>query len=133
MALVTKNDVTQIFAIQAPSIDLPPTFANYPRGWDTARSNNGKPTNITVVRPKIDRVRRNGISLTSGKNVFVDSPIVSNVTTIDGIAPTEPASSQLTVDFIKPMINTNYIVLAHAKYTSSPDEQVDTIWESSLV
>lgn len=44
MALVTKNDVTQIFAIQAPSIDLPPTFANYPRGWDTARSNNGKPT-----------------------------------------------------------------------------------------
>ena len=50
------------------------------------------PTNITVVRPKIDRVRRNGISLTSGKDVFVDSPIVSNVTTIDGIAPTEPAS-----------------------------------------
>lgn len=46
---------------------------------------------------------------------------------------TKPASSQLTVDFIKPMINTNYIVLAHAKYTSSPDEQVDTIWESSLV
>lgn len=44
MALVTKNDVTQIFATQAPSIDLPPTFANYPRGWDTARSNNGKPT-----------------------------------------------------------------------------------------
>ena len=36
MALVTKNDVTQIFAIQAPSIDLPPTFANYPRGWDMA-------------------------------------------------------------------------------------------------
>lgn len=50
------------------------------------------PTKITVVRPKIDRVRRNGISLTSGKNVFVDSPIVSNVTTIDGITPTEPAS-----------------------------------------
>ena len=46
---------------------------------------------------------------------------------------TKPASSQLPVDFIKPMINTNYIVLAHAKYTSSPDEQVDTIWESSLV
>ena len=46
---------------------------------------------------------------------------------------TKPASSQLTVDFIKPMINTNYIVLAHAKYTCSPDEQVDTIWESSLV
>ncbi len=46
---------------------------------------------------------------------------------------TKPTSSQLTVDFIKPMINTNYIVLAHAKYTRSPDEQVDTIWESSLV
>lgn len=50
------------------------------------------PTNITVIRPKIDRVRRNGISLTSGKNIFIDSPIVSNVTTIDGIAPTDPAS-----------------------------------------
>ena len=46
---------------------------------------------------------------------------------------TKPASSQLTVDFIKPMINTNYIVLAHAKYTSLTDEQVDMIWESSLV
>ena len=46
---------------------------------------------------------------------------------------TKPASSQLTVDFIKPMINTNYIVLAHAKYTSSPDEQVDMIWEKALV
>ena len=46
---------------------------------------------------------------------------------------TKPASSQLTVDFIKPMINTNYIVLAHAKYTSSSGELVDTIWESSFV
>ena len=43
MALVTKNDVTHIFAIQAPKVDLPPAFANYPTGWDTARSNNGKP------------------------------------------------------------------------------------------
>ena len=61
-------------------------------GKNWANNTNDIPTNITVVRPKIDRVRRNGISLTSGKNVFVDSPIVSNVTTIDGITPTEPAS-----------------------------------------
>jgi len=32
MALVTKNDVTQIFAIQAPIQDTPAAFANYPTG-----------------------------------------------------------------------------------------------------
>ena len=61
-------------------------------GKNWGNNTNDIPKNITVVRPKIDRVRRNGIALTSGKNVFIDSPIVSNVTTIDGIAPTEPAS-----------------------------------------
>ena len=42
MTLVTKNDVTQIFAIQAPLVDLPPTFANYPTGRGVSRVNNGK-------------------------------------------------------------------------------------------
>lgn len=37
---------------------------------------------------------------------------------------TKPASSQLTVNFIKPMTDTNYIVLAYAKYTTSPNEQI---------
>ncbi|MFM2332299.1 MAG: Acinetobacter phage phiAB1 [Pseudomonadota bacterium] len=69
MALVTKNDVTQIFAIQAPSVDLPPTFANYPRGWDTARSNNGKPTikQFNYIQQRTDQnvlwIHQNGAGL----------------------------------------------------------------------
>lgn len=69
MALVTKNDVTQIFAIQAPSIDLPPTFANYPRGWDTARTNNGKPTikQFNYIQQRTDQnvlwIHQNGAAL----------------------------------------------------------------------
>ena len=69
MALVTKNDVTQIFAIQAPAIDLPPTFANYPRGWDTARSNNGKPTikQFNYIQQRTDQnvlwIHQNGAAL----------------------------------------------------------------------
>ena len=69
MALVTKNDVTQIFAIQAPSVDLPPTFANYPRGWDTARSNNGKPTikQFNFIQQRTDQnvlwIHQNGAAL----------------------------------------------------------------------
>lgn len=69
MALVTKNDVTQIFAIQAPSIDLPPTFANYPRGWDTARDNNGKPTikQFNYIQQRTDQnvlwIHQNGAAL----------------------------------------------------------------------
>lgn len=69
MALVTKNDVTQIFAIQAPEVDLPPTFANYPRGWDTARSNNGKPTikQFNYIQQRTDQnvlwIHQNGAAL----------------------------------------------------------------------
>lgn len=69
MALVTKNDITQIFAIQAPLVDLPPTFANYPRGWDTARSNNGKPTikQFNYLQQRTDQnvlwIHQNGAAL----------------------------------------------------------------------
>ena len=69
MALVPKNDVTQIFAIQAPEVDLPPTFANYPRGWDTARSNNGKPTikQFNYIQQRTDQnvlwIHQNGAAL----------------------------------------------------------------------
>lgn len=69
MALVPKNDVTQIFAIQAPEVDLPPTFANYPRGWDTARSNNGKPTikQFNYLQQRTDQnflwIHQNGAAL----------------------------------------------------------------------
>lgn len=69
MALIPKNDVTQIFAIQAPAIDLPPTFANYPRGWDTARTNNGKPTikQFNYIQQRTDQnvlwIHQNGAAL----------------------------------------------------------------------
>ena len=46
---------------------------------------------------------------------------------------TKPASSQLTVNFIKPMIDTNYIVLAHAKYTLAPNEQIGGITTTKTV
>ena len=50
------------------------------------------PEDIKIIRPKIDRVRRNGISLTNGKNVYIQKPIISNVTDIDGIQSTGPSS-----------------------------------------
>lgn len=36
----------------------------------------------------------------------------------------KPTSSQLIVYFIKPMADTNYIVLAYAKYSAAPKEQI---------
>ncbi len=46
---------------------------------------------------------------------------------------TKPASSQLTVNFIKPMTDTNYIVLAYAKYTVSPNEQIGGVTTTKTV
>ena len=44
MPLIPKPKYNQIFASQAPSIDNPAEFNNYPQGWNDARNNNGKPT-----------------------------------------------------------------------------------------
>lgn len=44
MTQVTKNDVNNIFANDAPEQDKPASFDNYNQGWATARPNNGKPT-----------------------------------------------------------------------------------------
>lgn len=44
MPLISKPKYNQIFASQAPSIDNPAEFNNYPQGWNDARNNNGKPT-----------------------------------------------------------------------------------------
>ena len=46
---------------------------------------------------------------------------------------TKPASSQLTVNFIKPMTNTNYIVLAYAKFTNAPNEQIGGVTTTKTV
>lgn len=60
------------------------------KAWGS--NTNKVPEDISIIRPKVDRVRRNGISLTSGKNVYIQKPIVSNVTSIDGIDSTAPSS-----------------------------------------
>lgn len=44
MPLISKPNYNQIFASQAPDVDEPAEFNNYPQGWDEARQNNGKPT-----------------------------------------------------------------------------------------
>ena len=46
---------------------------------------------------------------------------------------TKPASSQLTVNFIKPMTDTNYIVLAYAKNTAAPNEQIGGVTTTKTV
>lgn len=60
------------------------------KAWGSNTTN--VPEDIKIIRPKIDRVRRNGISLTNGKNVYIQKPIISNVTDIDGIQSTGPSS-----------------------------------------
>lgn len=45
MPLIPKPNYNQIFASQAPDIDKPAVFNNYPEGWGPeSRPNNGKPT-----------------------------------------------------------------------------------------
>lgn len=45
MPLITKPNYNQIFASQAPDVDKPAVFNNYPEGWGPeSRPNNGKPT-----------------------------------------------------------------------------------------
>ena len=39
---IQKPDFNQIFASQAPDVDKPPAFANYPTGRGVSRVNNGK-------------------------------------------------------------------------------------------
>ena len=46
---------------------------------------------------------------------------------------TKPESSQLTVNFIKPMTDTNYIVLAYSKYTITPNEQIGGVATTKTV
>ena len=46
---------------------------------------------------------------------------------------TKPASSQLTVNFIKPMTDTNYIVLAYTKFNNVPEEQVGGVTTTKTV
>ena len=69
MALIPKNDVTQIFASQAPAEDVPAAFANYPTGWGVSRVNNGKPTikQFNYIQQRTDQnvlyIHQNGASL----------------------------------------------------------------------
>lgn len=49
------------------------------------------------------------------------------------VSVTKPESSQLTVNFIKPMTDTNYIVLAYTKYAASPNEQIGGVTTTKTV
>lgn len=50
------------------------------------------PTRVQVLFPIVDRCRRNGIGFTSGTDVYIKKPIVSNINDIDGITATAPKS-----------------------------------------
>ena len=83
MTVVQKNDVNQIFAEQAPSIDKPATFANYPRGWDESRKNNGKPLikQFNYLQQRTDQnilwIHQNGAGLPYDESIeYADEAIV---------------------------------------------------------
>ena len=83
MTLINKNDVNQIFAINAPAQDKPASFANYPNGWDTARSNNGRPTirQFNFLQQRTDQnilwIHQNGAALPYDSNIeYADGAVV---------------------------------------------------------
>lgn len=83
MTLINKNDVNQIFAINAPAQDKPASFANYPNGWDTARSNNGRPTirQFNFLQQRTDQnilwIHQNGAALPFDSNIeYADGAVV---------------------------------------------------------
>lgn len=86
MTLIQKNDVNQIFAINAPDKDKPASFANYPNGWDASRSNNGKPTikQFNYLQQRTDQnilwIHQNGGALPYDENMEYaeGAPVVKN-------------------------------------------------------
>lgn len=83
MTQVSKNDVNQIFASNAPEQDRPPSFPNYTTGWGTSRNNNGKPTikGFNFLQQRSDQnflwIHQNGGALPYDSSIeYVDSAIV---------------------------------------------------------
>lgn len=83
MTQVNKNDVTQIFASNAPDQDKPPSFPNYTTGWGTSRNNNGKPTikGFNFLQQRTDQnflwIHQNGGALPYDSSIdYVDGSIV---------------------------------------------------------
>lgn len=83
MAQVTKNDVNNIFANDAPEQDKPASFNNYNQGWATARANNGKPTikQFNYIQQRTDQnilwIHQNGGALPYDSAIdYVDGAIV---------------------------------------------------------
>lgn len=80
---VSKNDVNQIFAENAPDEDKPPKFDNYTQGWGASRSNNGKPTikGFNFLQQRTDQnflwIHQNGGALPYDSAIeYVDGAIV---------------------------------------------------------
>lgn len=83
MTKVNKNDVNQIFGVNAPDQDKPPYFNNYTTGWGESRSNNGKPTikGFNFLQQRTDQnllwIHQNGGALPYDESIdYVDGSIV---------------------------------------------------------
>lgn len=83
MTQVSKNDVNQIFASNAPDQDKPPSFSNYTNGWGESRTNNGKPTikQQNFIQQRTDQnllwIHQNGGALPYDASIeYVDGCIV---------------------------------------------------------
>ena len=83
MTKVNKNDVNQIFGVNAPDQDKPPYFNNYTTGWGEARTNNGKPTikGFNFLQQRTDQnllwIHQNGGALPYDASIdYVDGCIV---------------------------------------------------------
>ena len=112
MPLIPKPKYNQIFASQAPSIDNPAEFNNYPQGWNDARNNNGKPTikQFNYLQQTSDLkalwILQNGaclpydetIDYTIGAPVLLDS--ILQYKTADGFSPVNKETSYTLKYFI---------------------------------
>lgn len=83
MTKVNKNDVNQIFGVNAPDQDKPPYFNNYTAGWGESRTNNGKPTikGFNFLQQRTDQnllwIHQNGAALPYDESIeYVDGCIV---------------------------------------------------------
>ena len=93
-------------------------------------------TDIITAKKLRDALNANGDAPISAIRSYVIGSATSAPTILRSMnvaSVTKPASSQLTVNFIKPMIDTNYIVLAHAKFALAPNEQIGGITTTKTV
>ena len=67
------------------------------------------PTNVLIESPFVSRVRRNGISLTSGENVTINEAYIERVGTFDGITGAAPMAGLDVEPESEPSSNKPYL------------------------